>query len=293
FHLTARSRAAQDLIDAHGPSILTADHSIHVGPGNARSGWNNEDENFTNLAHELGVSESSLLEALNRRFPPDGLLDTLERIQQDVRHAVVHGSGAETVTVRLASGDKSFPVLDDPAGVSARAVSAPSGAVDDVLRSSGVSVGRVDLTLDAGWDAARGAAAPDTVKHSWVDPVSTPRGGGAHAPRYEVRAGYDVRRFELGDRSVTDLTVKVRLADEGLTQPEVDALWDRAVSGVERVFNRPGEVLGDGSVLHVTLERVTGKASDAHLNVHVGRPQSAMNQHQWRVDATEQDLAHE
>ncbi|MGW3248930.1 hypothetical protein, partial [Streptomyces sp. NPDC001070] len=160
FHLTARSRAAQDLIDEHGPSILTADNSIHVGPGNARSGWNNEDENFRNLAHELGVSESSLLEALNRRFPPDGLLDTLERLQRDVRHAVVHGSGAENVTVRLASGDKSFPVLDDPTGVSARAVSAPSSGAGDVLHGAGPGAGRVDLTLDAGWDAARGAAAP-------------------------------------------------------------------------------------------------------------------------------------
>ncbi|MDX2817231.1 hypothetical protein PV410_32650 [Streptomyces sp. PA03-5A] len=293
FHLTARSKAAQDLIDEHGPSILTADNSIHVGPNNATRGWKNNSGHTQNLADELGVSKDSLLDALDRRFPPDGLLDTLERLQRDVRHTVVHGSATENVTVRWESGDRSFPVLDDPAGVSARAVSAPAGAVDDFFHGAGSGARRVDLTLDAGWDAARGAAAPNTVKHSWVDPVSTPRGGGAHAPRYEVRAGYDVRRFELGDRSVTDLTVKVRLADEGLSPTEVDALWDRAVSGVERVFNRPGEVLRDGSVLHVTLERVTGNASDAHLNVNVGRAQSAMNQHQWRIDATEQDLAHE
>ncbi|MDX2710065.1 hypothetical protein PV350_45880, partial [Streptomyces sp. PA03-6a] len=212
---------------------------------------------------------------------------------RDVRHTVVHGSATETVTVRWESGDRSFPVLDEPAGVSARAVSAPAGAVDDILHGAGPGAGRVDLRLDAGWDAARGAAAPDTVKHSWVDPVSTPRGGGAHAPRYEVRAGYDVRRFELGGRPVTDLTVRVRLAGEGLSPAQVDALWDRALSGVERVFNRPGEVMRDGSVLHVTLERVAGNASDAHLNVNVGGSRGAMNQHQWRVDATEQDLAHE
>ncbi|MGI5248104.1 hypothetical protein [Actinacidiphila glaucinigra] len=293
FHLTARSKAAQDLIDEHGPSILTADNSIHVGPGNATTGWNNNRGHFRNLAQELGVSEDSLLEVLKRRFPPEDLLDTLGRLQQDVRHAVVHGSGTETVTVRLESGDKSFPIQDSSNGVSPRGVSVPAGVVDDVLHGSVPGAGRVDLSLDPGWDVARGAAVPNTVKHSWVDPVSTPRGGGAHAPRYEVRAGYDVRRFELGDRSVTDLTVRVRLADEGLAPSEVDALWDRAVSGVERVFNRPGETLRDGSVLHVTLERVAGNAADAHLNVRVGRPQGAMNQHQWRVDATEQDLAHE
>ncbi|MDX2708651.1 hypothetical protein PV350_38245 [Streptomyces sp. PA03-6a] len=291
FHLTARSKAAQDLIDEHGPSILTADNSIHVGPSNATRGWKNNSGHTQNLADELGVSKESLLDALNKRFPPDGLLDTLERLQRDVRHTVVHGSATETVTVRWESGDRSFPVLDEPAGVSARAVSAPTGAADDFLHGAGD--GHVDLTLDPGWNAARGAAAPDTVKHSWVDPVSTPRGGGAHAPRYEVRAGFDVRTFPLGERSVTDLTVRVRLAADGLSPAQVDALWERALGGVERVFNRPGEVLGDGSVLHVTLERVSGNAADAHLNVRVGGPDGAMNQHQWRIDATEQDLAHE
>ncbi|MEU1619188.1 hypothetical protein ABZ479_18075 [Streptomyces sp. NPDC005722] len=292
FHLTARSKAAQDLIDLHGPSILTADNSVHVGPSNATPGWKNNPGHLQNLADELGVSKDSLLDALNRRFPPGELLDTLERLQRDVRRTVVNGSTTETVTVRWESGDRSFPVLDNHSQVSARAVDGPAGSsVDDLTHAAGA--GRVDLRLDAGWDAARGAVAPNTVKHSWVDPVSTPRGGGAHAPRYEVRAGYDVRRFELGDQSVTDLTVRVRLAAEGLSPSEVDALWDRAVSGVERVFNRPGAVLRDESVLHVTLERVTGNASDAHLNVNVGGSRGAMNQHQWRIDATEQDLAHE
>ncbi|SNS89314.1 hypothetical protein [Actinacidiphila glaucinigra] len=291
FHLTARSKAAQDLIDLHGPSILTADNSVHVGPSNATPGWKNNPGHLQNLADELGVSKDSLLDGLDRRFPPGELLDTLKRLQQDVRRTVVHGSATETVTVRWESGDRSFPVLDKPSQVSPRTVSGPAGSVDDLMHAAGA--GRVDLTLDAGWDAARGAAAPNTVKHSWVDPVSTPRGGGAHAPRYEVRAGYDVRTFELGDHSVTDLTVRVRLAADGLSPTEVDALWDRAVSGVERVFNRPGAVLRDESVLHVTLERVTGNASDAHLNVNVGGSRGAMNQHQWRIDATEQDLAHE
>ncbi|WP_326579490.1 hypothetical protein OIE69_37960 [Actinacidiphila glaucinigra] len=290
YHLTARPHTDQNLIDLHGPSSDTASKSIHVGPSNAKSGWNSRPGNTRNLAQALGVSELKLIEALDNRFPPSGLVDTIHRFQDDVERAVVHGSGAEDVRVHF-QGDKSFPVRGDSRGVSAPAVSGLSGGMGDFAHGAGA--GRVDLTLDAGWDAARGAAAPKSVKHSWVDPVSTPRGGGAHAPRYEVRAGYDVRRFELGDRSVTDLTVKVRLADDGLSATEVDALWDRALGGVERVFNRPGEVLRDGSVLHVTLERVTGNAADAHLNVKVGGSDSAMNQHQWRIDATEQDLSHE
>ncbi|MFF7216303.1 hypothetical protein ACFZAU_38200 [Streptomyces sp. NPDC008238] len=292
FHLTARSKAAQDLIDKHGPSALTADNSIHVGPGNAKAGWDNRAGHLQNLADELGITRESLIKALDNRFPPGELPDTVALFQRDVERAVVHASSSEVITVEF-RGDKSFPVQDKSAGVSARAVDGPAGVVDDFFHGAVPGAGRVDLTLDAEWDAARGAVAPNTVKHSWVDPVSTPRGGGAHAPRYEVRAGYDVRRFELGDHSVTDLTVRVRLAAEGLSPSEVDALWDRAVSGVERVFNRPGAVLRDESVLHVTLERVTGNASDAHLTVNVGGSRGAMNQHQWRIDATEQDLAHE
>ncbi|MET9879504.1 hypothetical protein ABZZ36_33490 [Actinacidiphila glaucinigra] len=292
FHLTARSKAAQDLIDKHGPSALTADNSIHVGPGNAKAGWDNRAGHLQNLADELGITRDSLIKALDRRFPPGELPDTVALFQRDVERAVVHASASEVITVEF-RGDKSFPVQEKSAGVSPRAVDGPAGVVDDFFHGGVPGAGRVDLRLEAGWDAARGGVAPNTVKHSWVDPVSTPRGGGAHAPRYEVQAGYDVRRFEVGGRSVTDLTVRVRLAADGLSPSQVDALWDRAVSGVERVFNRPGAVLRDESVLHVTLERVTGNASDAHLNVKVGGSRGAMNQHQWRIDATEQDLAHE
>ncbi|WP_431950775.1 hypothetical protein [Actinacidiphila sp. bgisy167] len=293
FHLTARSKASQDLIDRYGPSSLTADNSIHVGPSNADSGWKTRPDQFGNLARELGVSEQKLIEALERRFPPGELVDTVYRFQDDVKRAVVHGSGAEDVRVRF-EGDRSFPVRGEGGGVSARAVPpvhGVGGVLDDVL--AGAGAGRVDLRLVPGWDAARGAAVPRSVQQSWVDPVSMPRGGGAHAPRYEVRSGFDVRTFSVGDRSVTDLTVRVRLEGGGLSPAELDGLWERALGGVERVFNRPGEVLPDGSVLHVTLERVSGGASDAHLSVRVGGSDGVMNQHQWRVDATEQDLAHE
>ncbi|MDX3099196.1 hypothetical protein PV417_32685, partial [Streptomyces sp. ME19-03-3] len=132
FHLTARSKAAQNLIDKYGPSSMTADNSVHVGPSNAKSGWNNRPDQFRNLARELNVSESSLVEALERRFPPGELVDTVHRFQDDVKHAVVHGSGAEDVWVHF-EGDKSFPVRGDGGGVSARAISVPAGLSGDVV----------------------------------------------------------------------------------------------------------------------------------------------------------------
>ncbi|MGW3244173.1 hypothetical protein ACWDAS_16360, partial [Streptomyces sp. NPDC001070] len=160
FHLTARPHTDQSLIDLHGASSDTASKSIHVGPSNAlSSGWNSRPGNTRNLAQALGVSEQKLIEALDNRFPPGELLDTLHRFQDDVRHAVVHGSGAEDVRVHF-QGDKSFPVRGDSGGVSAPAVPVPAGVMGDVLHGAGPGAGRVDLTLDAGWDAARGAAAP-------------------------------------------------------------------------------------------------------------------------------------
>ncbi|MDX2708770.1 hypothetical protein PV350_38855 [Streptomyces sp. PA03-6a] len=150
-----------------------------------------------------------------------------------------------------------------------------------------------DDVFPAEWGVVRGLAPARRVERSWVDPVSEPAGGGAHARRFEVRSGFDVRKFEVGGQSVSDVTVRVRLVGGDQLPAAVDALWDRAVGGVERVFNRPGAVLPDGSVLHVTLERVTGNASDAHLNVNVGGPRGAMDQYEWSIDATELDLAHE
>ncbi|WP_431969388.1 hypothetical protein, partial [Actinacidiphila sp. bgisy160] len=135
FHLTARSKAAQDLIDKYGPSVLTADNSIHVGPGNAKSGWDNRAGRLKNLADELGVTEDSLIKALDRRFPPSGLVDMVHRFQDDVERAVVHASNSEIITVEF-RGDKSFPVQDRSGGVPARAVSAPAGSSGDFVHGA-------------------------------------------------------------------------------------------------------------------------------------------------------------
>ncbi|MDX3094860.1 hypothetical protein PV417_09885, partial [Streptomyces sp. ME19-03-3] len=166
FHLTARPHGDQNVIDVHGASSGTAANSIHVGPSNAKAGWNNRPANTRNLAQALGVSEQKLVEALERRFPPGELVDTVHRFQDDVKHAVVHGSGAQEVHVRF-TGDKSFPVRGDGGGVSARAISVPAGLSGDVVHGVGVGAGRVDLRLVPGWDAARGAAVPRSVQQSW------------------------------------------------------------------------------------------------------------------------------
>ncbi|MFD8723555.1 hypothetical protein ACFV2H_37720 [Streptomyces sp. NPDC059629] len=184
-----------------------------------------------------------------------------------------------------------------------RAPMAPAPAADRVLDAvpdrvsdPGVVSDRVpvvDVVSVGLWDVVRGAVVPRRVERVWVDPVSEPAGSGVHAPRYAVYSGFDVRSFEVGGRSVTDLTVRVRLDGDGLPSAEVDALWGRARDGVERVFNRPGGVLPDGSVLHVSVERVSGADEYAHLSVTVGGEGSELDQLRWPVDATEQDLAHE
>ncbi|MDR3080929.1 MAG: hypothetical protein LBV60_08365, partial [Streptomyces sp.] len=91
---------------------------------------------------------------------------------------------------------------------------------------------------------------------------------------------------------MSDLTVRVNLSAAGRPAADVDALWERAVAGVGEVFNRPGYLLPDGSVLHVTLERGDG-AAGAHLTVKAGEPGAGANQELWPLDASRTDLAHE
>ncbi|MFB7293910.1 scabin-related ADP-ribosyltransferase [Actinacidiphila glaucinigra] len=223
---------------------------------------------------------------------------TLEEVVEE-SNPTINGDGMPTSKSEAVGG---FGVVDAalggytvPRNVAPRALvnAAQADATTADMVTENDHHGGVSLGLSAEWGVVRGLAPARRVERSWVDPVSEPAGGGAHARRFEVRSGFDVRKFEVGGQSVSDVTVRVRLVGGGQSPAVVDALWDRAVGGVERVFNRPGAVLPDGSVLHVTLERVTGNASDAHLNVNVGGPRGAMDQYEWSIDATELDLAHE
>ncbi|MFF4836419.1 hypothetical protein [Streptomyces sp. NPDC001315] len=222
----------------------------------------------------------------------------------DVRPAHV----AETSSHNLTSqGVKEHSVTPDTAGhgTGPKSHEPPSvgravEALDDEFEVP-ASVG-VDLGSHTSWKAARdGAVARPVWGRDWPDPVSHPGRAepfsgpirsNAHAPRYVVRAGFDVRTFRVDGHAVSDLTVRVNLSAAGRPAAEVDKLWERALSGVGDVFNRPGYLLPDGSVLHVTLERVDGVAG-AHLTVKAGEMGSGANQYLWPLDASETDLAHE
>lgn len=64
FHITARSLAAQLLIDRNGPSILTADNSIHIGVDPEGWGVGKRFKNLEALAYEVGIDESTLQKKL-------------------------------------------------------------------------------------------------------------------------------------------------------------------------------------------------------------------------------------
>ncbi|KAG9313525.1 hypothetical protein JVU11DRAFT_5852 [Chiua virens] len=58
FHLTVRSLATQKKIDAHGPSIITADNSIHLNVNSTQWG---RAENLKALAQEVGINQDQTL----------------------------------------------------------------------------------------------------------------------------------------------------------------------------------------------------------------------------------------
>ncbi|WP_086809375.1 hypothetical protein [Streptomyces reticuliscabiei] len=146
-----------------------------------------------------------------------------------------------------------------------------------------------------GWDAARAAASPEKRSHTWVDPVSRPRGADGRLTQYVVRSGFDVRRFTHDGEPVTDLTVHVQFTNAD-SVPEADrqAVWDRMAAGVERVFNAPGHRLPNGDRVHVTVTPVP-PGGHAHLKVRLATSDSGArtSHHTWRLDGTSQDLVHE
>ncbi|WP_329295792.1 hypothetical protein [Streptomyces sp. NBC_01455] len=145
-----------------------------------------------------------------------------------------------------------------------------------------------------GWDVVRGGAVVRRAEGVWMDPVSRPVGvGGRHGPRFVVESGFDVRRFEVEGVRFTDLTVRYELVPGvGVSPGEVDGLWERALAGVERVFNAGEAVFEDGRVLHVTLQRVDA-GGDPHARVTVVAAGGVMDQFRWPVDAPLLGPAHE
>ncbi|WP_439959562.1 eCIS core domain-containing protein [Streptomyces luteocolor] len=109
FHLTARPMDGQNRIEDAGASILTAQDSVHVGPGNAAEGWNNRPGNTENLARAVGIPADRIAAALNDRFPAGNTPAIAQQFARDAGRAVIHGLSPEKVTITWA-GDNSFPV---------------------------------------------------------------------------------------------------------------------------------------------------------------------------------------
>ncbi|MET9442317.1 hypothetical protein [Streptomyces sp. NPDC006610] len=147
------------------------------------------------------------------------------------------------------------------------------------------------LTGNPAFEAARAAAAPVTRAHTWVDPVSTPpdpaRPG--ETTQYTVRSKFEARRVEWDGQWITDLTVRIVAAPDGLPAD----VWDKVRSGVEAYFNTHGHRLPDGDLLHVTVEQAQADDHPNALDVRlVGRDQQ-MTRTAWWADADPVDYAHE
>ncbi|BBC97772.1 hypothetical protein SRO_6596 [Streptomyces rochei] len=135
-------------------------------------------------------------------------------------------------------------------------------------------------------------AAPKAPKAPTATASTTtaPRRPLDRAPRFVVRSAFDARAFRVGDTLVTDLTVRVAFRDGSGHDP--DTAWHRLQQGAEEFYNRPGHRLPDGSLLHVTVERVPAD-SDPHLVVDLADHDRPMDQRTWWPDAEPVAYAHE
>ncbi|MFE5238788.1 MULTISPECIES: lonely Cys domain-containing protein [unclassified Streptomyces] len=165
-----------------------------------------------------------------------------------------------------------------------------SQAVGDPVRSSPLP--EAAAPGSPAWEAARSGTDPVTRAHTWVDPVSAapdPQRPG-RTTQFAVTSKFDVRRFEVGGESVTDLTVKV---GAGATGELPDGVWEKVIGGVGEAFNAPGHRLPNGDLLHVTVERVEADPHPSGLNVRFIPRDEQMTRSAWWADADPVDYAHE
>jgi len=106
FHITARSLATQKKIDQHGPSVITADNSIHM---NVNTGWGRAG-NLKALAEEVGIDKDQKLhfevnskQGYNGAYMKSLVKTFKEKVEQRI-HQILGGN----VAVKW-EGDKSFP----------------------------------------------------------------------------------------------------------------------------------------------------------------------------------------
>ncbi|WUM79796.1 lonely Cys domain-containing protein [Streptomyces sp. NBC_00328] len=124
--------------------------------------------------------------------------------------------------------------------------------------------------------------------------------GTAPETRTGYTPGFDIRRLPLKGTGVDKATgvheatvlVEFMPADTDLPEAEQNALWNKAVDGVEELFNHSPRRFPDGTRLHVTLERV-GPGQGAHLKVEPAAPQDGRptSHRTWHTDAAPDELA--
>lgn len=106
FHLTARSLWAQRMIDVHGPSVVTAESSIHM---NINTGWGRAD-NLRALAEEVGVSDGHTLRfelQSKRKYNGRCMRGLVEDFKEGVEHRIQLHLGGDVKVYW--EGDGTFP----------------------------------------------------------------------------------------------------------------------------------------------------------------------------------------
>ncbi|MHA6757428.1 hypothetical protein [Streptacidiphilus sp. PAMC 29251] len=183
-----------------------------------------------------------------------------------------------------------------PQGVSPRAprpvtstADAPVHPVPTTTGSGGT--GSVVSHPDASPSSGRAAAATAHAGQGEGQvplPSDPPRGPGEvpssrvdRSPRFVVRSGFSVRRFEAGGQRFADVSVRVAFRGAG-DSLDGDATWSRVRQGVKEFFNDPRHVLPGGERLHVTVERV-GEGDGPDLRVDLVGRGGDMDQHRWAV----------
>ncbi|KAF8553257.1 hypothetical protein OG21DRAFT_1510370 [Imleria badia] len=106
FHITARSVATQKKIDAYGPSVITADNSIHI---NVNTEWGRAD-NLKALAEEVGIAEDQTLhfEVRSKQGYNNAYMRVLVKTFRAKVEQRIHQQLGGNVVVKY-EGDKTFP----------------------------------------------------------------------------------------------------------------------------------------------------------------------------------------
>ena len=119
---------------------------------------------------------------------------------------------------------------------------------------------------------------------AWADPSSD----------VVVRSGFELRRYSDGDRTVSEVTVRMRYDPHGIDEAQLHGIRQALAAGIRQLFNAPGHRLrvgpdGDHLVVRVTEDA----AGPVHLRVRAVADQARMTQVEWPVGRTPAEYAHE